>query len=68
MSRVKVVNIVKAKMRFKDKTETINYIITEFGEELLEPIFKPDVIDKIFEEGEKHYKEHPEDFVNINDL
>jgi hypothetical protein len=39
-----ILNIVKAKYKFKDKSEAVNFIVTKYGEELLEPELKPEFI------------------------
>jgi hypothetical protein len=39
-----ILNIVKAKHKFKDKSEAVNFIVTKYGEELLEPELKPEFI------------------------
>lgn len=36
-----VINIIKAKHNLKDKSQTINRIIEEYGKALLEPHLKP---------------------------
>jgi len=42
-----ILSIVKAKNRFKDKSEAINFVALEYGEELLEPELKPEFIAKM---------------------
>ncbi|MBU4502289.1 MAG: DUF2683 family protein [Nanoarchaeota archaeon] len=39
-----VLNIVKAKYDFKDKSEAIDYVVLHFGQELLEPQLRPEFI------------------------
>jgi hypothetical protein len=42
-----VLNIVKAKNNFKDKSEAIEFVTLEYGEELMEPELRPEFIEKI---------------------
>jgi hypothetical protein len=42
-----VINIVKAKYALKDKSEAINQLAMEYGQELLEPELRPEYIKKI---------------------
>ena len=43
----RVLNIVKAKFDFKDKSEAIEYIITKFIEYENDPELKPEFVEKI---------------------
>jgi len=43
----KVLNIVKAKYDFRKKSEAINFVAIEFGQELLEPELRPEFIEKM---------------------
>lgn len=43
----RVLNIVKAKQGFKRKDEAINLIVTEYGNEVLEPELRPEYIEKL---------------------
>ncbi len=43
----KVLNIVKAKYDLRNKSEAINLVTIEFGEELLEPGLRPEFIEKM---------------------
>lgn len=43
----KVLNIVKAKYDLRNKSEAINLVAIEFGEELLEPELRPEFIEKM---------------------
>ena len=42
-----ILNIVKAKHNFKDKSEAIGYVVMEYGEDLLEPELRPEFIEKM---------------------
>ncbi len=42
-----ILNIVKAKQNLKDKSEAIDFVVLEYGEEILEPRLKPDFIEKM---------------------
>ena len=43
----KVLNIVKVKYEFKNKSDAINFVALEFGKELLEPEFRPEFLEKM---------------------
>ncbi len=43
----RILNVVKAKHEFKDKSEAIEYVVMVFGEEILEKALKPDFIRKM---------------------
>ncbi len=43
----RVLNIVKAKYGLKDKSEAINLVAIEYGEEVLEPELRPEYIEKL---------------------
>ena len=43
----RILNIVKGKFGLKNKSEAINLIVNEYGEELLEPELRPNYIKKI---------------------
>ncbi len=45
----RVINIVKGKFGYRNKSEAINHIIHEFETELLEPELRPEYIDKMKE-------------------
>ena len=42
-----ILNIVKAKHNLKDKSEAIDYVAREYGQECLEPELKPEFIEKM---------------------
>lgn len=42
-----VLNIVKAKHAFKDKSQAIEFVIREYGEEMLEPELRPEYVEKM---------------------
>lgn len=42
----RVLNIVKAKYGLKDKSETINVVVEEYAEDLLEPELRPEYVKK----------------------
>lgn len=42
-----ILNIVKAKYNLKDKSQAIEFIVREYGEELLEPQLRPEFIEKM---------------------
>jgi hypothetical protein len=42
-----VLNIVKAKYNFKDKSQAIEFVVREYGEEILEPELRPEFIEKM---------------------
>lgn len=43
----KVVNIVKGMQGFRNKSQTIQYIINVFAEELFEPSLRPEFVEKM---------------------
>ena len=43
----RVINIVKAKFGFKNKSEAVQYIIRQFESEFLEPELRPEFIDRM---------------------
>lgn len=43
----RIVNIVKAKYGLRDKSEAINKIAEDYGEEMLEPELRPEFIKKL---------------------
>lgn len=43
----RVINIVKAKYGFKNKSEAVQYIIRQFESEFLEPELKPEFIERM---------------------
>jgi hypothetical protein len=45
----RVVNIVKGKYGFKNKSEAIGFIINEYGKNQLEPELRPEFIEKMKE-------------------
>jgi hypothetical protein len=44
-----VLNIIKAKHGLRDKSEAINLVAGEYGQELLEPELRPEFINKMQE-------------------
>lgn len=59
-----ILNIVKAKYNLKDKSQAIERVVLEFGEELMEPNIKPNYVKKIktISKGKKV------SFSNVSDL
>jgi len=51
----RVLNIVKAKYGFKDKSETIEYVIEQYESAFLEPELRPEYVEKI-KKIQKHGK------------
>jgi hypothetical protein len=45
----RVLNIVKAKENLKDKSDAINLVVTIYGQEVLEPEFRPDFVKELLE-------------------
>jgi hypothetical protein len=43
----RVLNIVKGKYGFRNKSDAVNFVIAKFEEELLEPELKPEYVDKL---------------------
>jgi len=44
-----ILNIVKARYNLKDKSQAIEYVALEYGEDLLEPGLRPEFIEKMKE-------------------
>ncbi len=44
-----ILNIVKAKHKLKDKSEAIERVVLEYGEDFLEPKLRPEFIQKMKE-------------------
>lgn len=42
-----ILNIVKAKHNLKDKSEAIEFVTLDYGEEILEPELRPEFIEKM---------------------
>ena len=42
-----ILNIVKAKNNFKDKSRAIEYVTLAYGEDILEPNLRPEFIEKM---------------------
>jgi isocitrate dehydrogenase len=42
-----ILNIVKARHNLKDKSEAIEYVAMEYGEDMLEPELRPEFIEKM---------------------
>lgn len=43
----RVLNIVKGKYGFRNKSDAVNFVIAKFEEELLEPELRPEYADKL---------------------
>lgn len=43
----RVLTIVKGKYGFKNKSDAVNFVITEFEEQILEPELRPEYIEKL---------------------
>lgn len=59
-----VLNILKAKFGLKDKSETINFVVNEYENKLLEPELRPKFIKRL----DKISKEKGIPFKNIKEL
>ena len=59
-----ILNIVKAKHNLKDKSEAIELVTMEYGEDLMEPELRPEYIKKI----KRIEKEKGIPFKDINEL
>ena len=56
-----LLNIVKAKYNFKDKSQAIEHVTMKYGEEMLEPELRPEFIEKMKQVA----KEKPIRYKNI---
>ena len=45
----RVLNVIKGKFGFKNKSEAVNFIINEYEKEFLEPELRPEFIEKMKE-------------------
>jgi len=43
----RVLNIVKGKYGFRNKSDAVNFVIARFEEEILEPELRPEYVDKL---------------------
>lgn len=43
----RTLNVVKGKFGFKNKSDTLNFIIDQYQQELLEPELRPEFIEKV---------------------
>tara|TARA_Y100000034_G_C6726641_1_gene321685 strand:+ start:407 stop:649 length:243 start_codon:yes stop_codon:yes gene_type:complete len=59
-----ILNIVKAKHNFKDKSTAIDYVTKEYGEDILEPQLRPEYIKKL----KKIKKEKGINFKSVDEL
>ena len=53
----RVINIVKAKYGFRNKSEAVQYIIRQFQNEFLEPELRPEFIERMETQKEEPIKE-----------
>ena len=60
----RILNILKAKYGLKDKSQAIDLMAEQYGQEILEPELKPEYIKK----AKKIMKEKPTRIGNPNDL
>lgn len=45
----RILNIVKAKENLKDKSDTLNLILSIYGKEILEPELRPDFVKEVLD-------------------
>jgi len=60
----RILTIVRGKFGLKNKSDTVNFVIDKFGEEMLEPELKPEFVKRI----KKIEKEKGIKFKDINEL
>ena len=61
----KILSVIKAKYGLKDESDTIDFIVAEYEEEMLEPELKPEYIEKM----QKIMKQEPiEPFNTVDEL
>ncbi len=65
MHEDRVLNIVKGKYGFKNKSDAVNFVIVKFEEEFLEPKIRPEYLEKLKKIKEEGYGET---FNSINQL
>jgi hypothetical protein len=49
----RILNIIKAKENFKNKSEALNFILDQYGKEVLEPELRPEFIKELLESQKK---------------
>jgi hypothetical protein len=55
----RILNIVKGKYGLKNKSDAVNLVINQFGEQLLEPELKPEYVKKIKNlDDKKRFKQY----------
>lgn len=59
-----VLNIIKGKFGFKNKSEAVNFVLEKYEEELLEPELRPEYVEKL----KKIDKEKGIKFSSVNEL
>lgn len=59
-----ILNIIKGKFGFRNKSETINFMIDKYETELLEPELRPEYVQKL----QRLEKEKKIPFKNLNEL
>lgn len=42
-----ILNVIKGKFGFRNKSDAVNFVISEFEENLLEPELRPEYVEKI---------------------
>ena len=58
----RTINVVKAKYGLKDKSEAINRMAKQYEQELLEPEFKPEFVERVLKAEKGHFtRVKPED-------
>lgn len=49
----RILNIIKAKENFNDKSEALNFILDRYGKEILEPELRPEFVKELLEAQKK---------------
>jgi hypothetical protein len=60
----RILNIIKAKYGLKDKSAAIDFMATQYEEEILEPELKPEYVEK----AKKIIQQKPIDVGSVDDL
>lgn len=60
----RLLTIVRGKFGLKNKSETVNFVIDKFGEELLEPELRPEYKEELLKVDKGKFKK----FKSIDDL
>ena len=64
----KVLNVVKAKFGFKDKSRALNKFVEIYGDEIVEKEAKDEYIKKVIDIDERHIKKYGHKKMSLKEL